>query len=99
MGELRRTVEETVPFHLLKDVVARWRENLMITKVRQIKWDDGLADEIDAVFAELSRHIEGHSHTGEYQGVPDLDDLRKMIDRVDAIVTAAKQPRAKGGTS
>ena len=91
MGELRRTIEEVVPFYLLKDVVARWRENLMITKVKTIRWDDTLADEIDAIFGELSRHIEGHSHSEAYAGVPPvLSDLKGLIARVDSVIERSK---------
>jgi wobble nucleotide-excising tRNase len=94
MGELRRTVEETVQFHLFKEVVARWRENIMVTKVKQISWDNALADEIDGVFAELSRFVEGHSHSDEVQGgLADVPDLENMIGRVDSLIQRAKSHR------
>jgi hypothetical protein len=75
-------------------VVGRWRENLMITKLKTVNWDIALIDEIDRVMGDLSRHIEGHSHTEEYTGgVPDVDDLKSMIDRVDEIIKKAKPER------
>jgi energy-coupling factor transporter ATP-binding protein EcfA2 len=94
MGELRRTVEEIVPHHLFKNVVARWREKFMIANVKTIRWDDTLADEIDALFAELSRHFEGHSHSEEYMGAPpELGDLKTLIRRVDDVINRAKPQR------
>lgn len=93
-GQLRRTLEEIVQCDLFKDVIARWRENLMITKVRQIRWDYDVADEIDALFADLSRYVEAHSHTEEYAGgETDLDDLEAILKRVDAVIIRAKEQR------
>lgn len=94
MGELRRTLEEIVQEYLFKNVIARWRENLMLTKVKSIQWDNAVADEVDALMAELSRHIEGHSHSEEHAGgMPVLDDLEKCIRRVDAVIESAKKAR------
>jgi energy-coupling factor transporter ATP-binding protein EcfA2 len=94
-GQLRRTVEEVVPKHLFKNVVARWRENYMLTRVKLINWDTGVADEVDALFGELSRLVEGHSHSEEYSGgVPDVSELTKLTDRVEAVLKAAKKERA-----
>lgn len=93
-GELRRTLEEIVAMHLFKDVVGRWRENLRLTLVKEIHWDNSLADEIDSLFAELSRVVEGHSHTLEYSGgPPDIDELKKLADRVDGAIREAKKKR------
>ncbi|MEQ1711876.1 MAG: AAA family ATPase, partial [Hyphomicrobium sp.] len=93
-GQLRRTLEEIVPFYLFNDVVARWRENLMLTKLPTVRWENAVADEIGKLFGELSRHVEGHSHTEEYAGgVPELDDLKKFADRVDAVIAAVKKKR------
>lgn len=94
MGELRRTLEEIVQEFLFKNVIARWRENLMLTKVKSIHWDNAVADEVDALMAELSRHIEGHSHSEEYTGgVPVLADLEKCVKRVEVVINSAKKER------
>jgi energy-coupling factor transporter ATP-binding protein EcfA2 len=93
-GQLRRTIEEVVQEYLFKDVIARWRENLMVTKVKLINWDNAVADEIDSLFAELSRVFEGHSHSGAYAGgTPEVADLLKLADRIDKVIVAAKKPR------
>lgn len=62
-AQLRTTLETVVQQHLFKDVISRWRENLMLTKIRQINWDNTLADEIFDLFGELSRYMVGHSHS------------------------------------
>lgn len=96
MGELRRVLEEIVPQYLFKDVIARWRERLMLANVPKINWDNATADEIDAIGGELSRHIEGHSHSDEYiGGVPELDDLKELIKRVDAVIEKVKKGRTE----
>jgi len=59
--------------------------------VRKIAWDDGLIEELVAVYEELSKYIEGHSHTDEAIGAPtELKDLEKMIQTVDELVKRAK---------
>ena len=94
-GQLRRTLEEIVPLYLLKGVVERWRENLMITKLPAIHWDNAIADEIISIFEELSRHIEGHSHTEAYSGdVPEVGELKSLVARVDAVIKDAKKQRS-----
>lgn len=95
-GQLRRTLEEVVQLHMFKEVVARWRENLMLTKLPSIHWDNALADEINDLVADLSRHIEGHSHTEEFTGgVPAIDELSHLAERVDAAIKEAKKQRQK----
>jgi hypothetical protein len=66
----------------------------MLTRVKLINWDSAVADEIDTLFAELSRHVEGHSHSEEYAGgMPSVEELGKLADRVDAVVKAVKKER------
>jgi wobble nucleotide-excising tRNase len=54
MGALRRTIEETIAKKLFKDVVPRWSDRVIVTGLRKIAWDDGLADELVTVYEELS---------------------------------------------
>jgi len=50
-----------------------------------------LVDELVTVYEELSRYIEGHSHSDEASGAPpELKDLGKMIETVDALVKRAR---------
>jgi len=91
MGELRRTIEEIVPHHLLKQVVTRWSDRIMVTGLKKIGWDDGLVSEMIDTFAQLSAYIEPHSHTEEKSGAPpDPKDLESMIARVEGLIKRAK---------
>jgi hypothetical protein len=76
MGALRRTIEEAVVKRLLKGVVPRWSDRVIVTGLRNIAWDDGLAEQICQQYEELSAYIEGHSHTDEAMGAPpEIKDL------------------------
>jgi hypothetical protein len=66
----------------------------MVTRLKQVAWDNDAIDELDEVFSELSRFIEGHSHSDEAQGgIPDVGDLEELIQRVDAIIAKVRPQR------
>lgn len=93
-GALRRTVEETVMLHLFKDTVRRWDEQVRLGALIKISWSDALADEIVALQDDTSRLLEGHSNSDEFAGeMPDVDDLEKLIARVDDVIEKAKGQR------
>ena len=95
MGELRRTVEEIVPHYLLKQVVNRWTDRIIVTALKRVNWDDSLIKDIVAAHEELSAQIEGHSHTEEQVGAPpEPGDLEKMITRVNDLIKRARPDRA-----
>lgn len=94
MAALRRTIEECVVKRLLKGVVPRWSDRVIVTGLRNIAWDDGLIDEMCEMYEELSAYIEGHSHTDEAMGAPpEIKDLADMIPRVDALIKGAKRDK------
>lgn len=81
-------------FHLLKDTVRRWNEQIRLGCVSKIKWSDEVADEIVALQDDTSRLLEGHSNSDEFAGgMPDVDGLEKLINRVDAVIDKAKIER------
>jgi energy-coupling factor transporter ATP-binding protein EcfA2 len=93
-GALRRTVEEVVIFHLFKDTVRRWDEQVRLGALTKISWSNDLADEIVALQDDTSRLLEGHSNSDEFAGeMPDVDDLEKLIARVDEVIDKAKAQR------
>ncbi len=90
-GALRRTIEEVVVFHLFKDTVRRWNEQIRLGAVNKISWSDEVADEIVALQDGTSRLLEGHSNSDEFAGgMPDVNGLEKLIARVDAVIAKAK---------
>ena len=96
MGELRRTIEEIIPHHLLKQVVNRWTDRIIVTGLRRVHWDDGLIADIIGSYEELSAYIEGHSHTETRTGgLPEPNDLGDMIARVDGLIKRARAGRPR----
>ncbi|WP_206243391.1 AAA family ATPase [Novosphingobium terrae] len=94
-GALRRTVEEVVMLHLFKDTVRRWDEQVRLGALTKISWSNDLADEIVALQDDTSRLLEGHSNSDEFAAeMPDVDDLERLIDRVDAVIAKAKPERS-----
>ena len=94
MAELRRTIEELIQHFLLKQVVTRWSDRIMVTALKRINWRDELIDDIVKTFEQLSFFIEGHTHTEERAGgLPDPRDLEEMIDSVDELIRRAKTER------
>lgn len=94
IGELRRTLEEIVIRHLLKSVVKRWDEQIRVGNLKKITWSDAIADEICTLNEELSRHIQGHSHSdAQASQMPDLQTLERLIARVDTVIETARQER------
>jgi hypothetical protein len=94
MGALRRTVEETIAKRLLKGVIPRWSDRVIVTGLRKIVWDQTVVDDLCLIYEELSKYIEGHSHTDEAMGAPpELKDLDEMVKRVDDLIKKAKPDR------
>ncbi|MEA3062482.1 MAG: hypothetical protein QOJ94_2263 [Sphingomonadales bacterium] len=99
MGALRRTIEETVVKRLFKEAVPRWSDQVRVTTLRQINWDNEQVEKICLMFEELSRYMEGHSHTDEGMGAPpQLADLEQRIEEVEALVKWAKAQKPKASS-
>ena len=93
-GALRRTIEEVVILYLFKDTVRRWDEQVRLGALTKINWSNDLADEIVALQDDTSRLLEGHSNSDVFAGeMPDVDDLEKLIGRVDDVIDKAKAQR------
>jgi hypothetical protein len=96
MGESRRTIEEIIPHFLLKQVVNRWTDRIMVTGLKNINWDDALVADIIKTYEDISAYIEGHSHTEEKAGgPPEPKDLEDMIGRVEELIKRARPQKAK----
>lgn len=93
MAALRSTLEETVVNKLFKEVVPRWSDQVRVTAIKKVRWDNEKADEISDLYEELSGFIEAHSHTDETR-TPALDtDLATKIEEVDALIAWARPNR------
>lgn len=91
---LRQTVEEIIIRDLFNGTVKRWDERVKIGNVKSIDWSNDVADEICLLQDDISRLIDAHSTSDEFSGgMPDPDDLTKLILRVDAMQGDAKKRR------
>jgi len=93
---LRQTVEEIIIRDLFKGTVKRWDEQVKIGNLKDIEWSNDIADEICALQDDISRLIDAHSTSDEFSGgMPEPDDLERLIARVDAMQTGAKKKRPR----
>jgi hypothetical protein len=93
MGRLRRTLEEVVLKHLFKGTVSRWEERIKIAHIRTVSWSDDVADEVYETFEQLSRVVEGHSHSDTGETLPEPADLQTMITKVQNVIGKARSKR------
>jgi len=94
MGAIRTTLEETIAKRLLKGVVPRWEDRVIVTGLRKINWDDGKVEELCVTFEELSSYVEGHSHTDDATGAPpDVQLLEQYIQKADELVKWFKKEK------
>jgi hypothetical protein len=95
-GRVRRTIEEVVPQYLLKEVVKRWNDRVMITSLRKIVWDTVVVAEIVDLFEECSAIMEGHSHTEAGTEVPPTPEvLDGLIKRTKEVIKSVKKEPPK----
>lgn len=77
---LRTGYEYFIQRKLFNDVVGRWRENLKYT-LKELYVDEKIVARLDERLAFLSRYIDAHSHSPDYQQVPlSLELVSKEID-------------------
>jgi energy-coupling factor transporter ATP-binding protein EcfA2 len=96
---LRQTVEEIIIRDLFKGTVKRWDEQVKIGNLKDIEWSNDVADEICLLQDDISRLIDAHSTSDEFGGgMPEPDELEKLIARVDAMQANAKK-RRKGSVT
>lgn len=62
-GALRTAYEAFIIFDLFNQVVMRFEERVSFSRLKDIKWDQSIADEVVAKCEHLSQYIEGHLHS------------------------------------
>lgn len=96
MSALRRTIEETVVKKLFKGAIPRWSDRIIVTKLREVQWDEAACDGLVEVFEELSALIVAHSHTDEAsEGPLQEKDLEDHILHVDGLIKRCQPQRVK----
>lgn len=68
-GNLRTAYEDFIQKKLFNNVVRRWRENITFT-LNQVYFDENIAKRVHDRMGALSRYIDAHSHSNEYQETP-----------------------------
>lgn len=91
---LRNTLEEVIIRDLFNGTVRRWNEQVRIGNIKNVLWSDEVADEICRLQDDISRLIDAHSTSDEFGGgMPEPDELEKLIVRVETVQTSAKKRR------
>lgn len=94
IGALRTGYENFIQKHIFGDVVTRWRENIRATALTKLYWDKNTNKDVANRYDALSRWIEGHSHSLEYQGKSlDCNELEQEIKSYRNIVNLYKRDR------
>jgi len=68
-GKLRTAYEDFIQKKLFGDVVGRWRENIKFI-LDKVYFDEKIALRVHERMVALSRYIDAHSHTPDYQEIP-----------------------------
>jgi ATPase subunit of ABC transporter with duplicated ATPase domains len=90
-GALRTCYEAFVIFDLLKEVVQRFSERISVGRLKDVVWDDAVAQAVVEKTDLLSRYIEGHSRSDEYAAVKPSPQL--LLDEIEAFEELRKQHR------
>jgi hypothetical protein len=107
-GYLRTSYEALVVFEVFRDVVARFEERINFGKLRDVRIDTELIEEIVTRFEDLSRFIDAHLHSDAFAAAkPTPEILFKEIEAFEQLKkrqaqlckTAAKESQPKSVAS
>ncbi len=79
-GALRTCYEAFIIYELFKGVVLRFDVRVSPGRLKDIKWDDSIAIEVNKKYGYLSRYIEGHLQVDEFIAKPDPPMLLREIE-------------------
>jgi wobble nucleotide-excising tRNase len=86
-GALRTSYEQFVLNDMFGDVVRRFDSRISIDRLKDARIDASTVEEVVHKVGELSRYIEGHSHSDEAVHAPSIDALAKQIEEFKALKT------------
>jgi energy-coupling factor transporter ATP-binding protein EcfA2 len=90
-GALRTSYEALIIFEVFNEVVARFEERLSFGRLKDVRVDPKLAEEIIRRMEALSRHIEGHLHSDTFASTKSSPaTLLEEIKAFDSIRAAQK---------
>ncbi len=91
-GALRTSYEALIIFEIFCDVVARFEERLSFGRLKEVRVDPKLAEEIIRRMETLSEHIAAHLHSDKFASVkPSPATLLEEINAFESIRRAQKE--------
>ncbi|MCG2767206.1 MAG: AAA family ATPase [Anaerolineae bacterium] len=85
-GALRTCYEAFIIFELFNEVVMRFEERISFGRLKDIVWDNSVADEVIRKCELLSRYIEGHLHSDAFAAEkPTAATLLSEIEAFDVL--------------
>ncbi len=95
-GALRTTYEAFIIFDLFGEVVMRFEERVSFGRLKNIVWDKSISDEVVTRCEQLSRYIEGHSHSDAFAATkPTCEMLIREIESFEALKNRLKELKTK----
>jgi hypothetical protein len=95
-GALRTTYEQFVLSDMFNEVVRRFDSRISIDRLKDARVDPATVQKVMQKVGELSRYIEGHSHSDEAAHAPTIEALAKEIEEFK--VLKSQQKAAKKAT-
>jgi hypothetical protein len=89
-GAMRTTYEQFVLNDMFGDVVRRFDSRISIERLKDARIDAATVQKVMQKVGELSRYIEGHSHSDEAAHTPNIEALAKEIEEFQALKASHK---------
>lgn len=95
-SKLRTAYEDFIQKDLFCKIVNRWQEEIKISYLKDLYFDEETINSVDERYSFLCRYIPGHSHSPEYQETPiSCELLSGEIIKFEAIKTNFKKLKKK----
>jgi hypothetical protein len=89
-GALRTTYEQFVLGDMFNDVVRRFGSRISIDRLKDARVDPATVEKVVQKMGELSRYIEGHSHSDEAAHTPTIEALTNEIEEFKVLKSQHK---------
>ena len=97
-GALRTCYEAFIVFELFNEVVLRFNERISFGRLKEIVWDQEIAETVIEKCELLSTYIEGHLHSDEFTAKkPTAKDLISEIEAFDELRNRLKKLKKEKG--
>ncbi len=94
-GALRTSYEAFIIYDLFEEVVMRFDPRVSFGRLQSIKWDESIANKVNAKCELLSRYIEGHLPSNGYIEKPDPQVLLREIETFEELRKELRKLKAK----